>query len=260
MPKKKTRPKILLLDIETAPTLAYIWDLYTRYVPHSQVAEPGYTISWAAKWLGRNPMMFKSVYHDGEKAMVKGVHKLLDEADIVIHYNGTKFDIPKLNQEFLELGMEPPAPVQEVDVYKTCKARFKLLSNSMSYVAKVLGIDGKVEHKGMDLWTECMAGDAKAWAHMKRYNIQDVRMLEQIYERVKPWIHTHPNLGLYDLAEVPICPNCGSHEVYVHPQMHHTKTMVYHRFKCRECGTWSRARLNSTGTREKKRSILVGVK
>lgn len=254
----KRKPKILLLDIETAPTMAYIWDLFTRYVPHSQVVEPGYTMCWAAKWLGTKEMMYKSVYHDGEEDMVDTIWALLDEADVLIHFNGSKYDIPKLNNEFLQWGMGPPSPAQEVDLYRTAKNRFKLLSNSMAYVAKTLGIQGKHHHKGMALWTECMAGEAGSWAEMKKYNIQDVKMLEDIYAQLLPWIQPHPNLGLYQDEERPVCPNCGS----VHLQSrgyYYTATLKYNRLHCQDCGKWSRERVNALEP-EKRRAVLAGIK
>jgi hypothetical protein len=252
-------PRILLLDIETAPTTAYIWDLVTRYVPHTQVAEPGFTLCWAAKWLGEKKTMYRSTHHDGESKMIDEVHALLEEADWVVHYNGTKFDIPTLNREFLQWGMSPPAPFQEIDLYRTARSRFKLLSNSMAYVAKTLDIEGKLSHKGMALWTECMAGDAAAWKIMKEYNIQDTNMLEEIYYALRPWIQPHPNMALFDDGVDPVCPTCGSSNIYIHPQEHHTQTMSYNRFRCRDCGKWSRTRKNILD-KEKRDAILVGVK
>ena len=255
----RNRPKILLLDIETAPTKAYIWDLFTRYVPHSQVQEPGYTLCWAARWLDNKKMLFSSIQKDGEQAMVKKVWDLLDDADIVIHFNGSKYDIPKLNNEFLRWKMGPPAPFLEIDLYRTAKGRFKLLSNSMAYVAKVLGIKGKHHHKGMELWTDCMAGNMTAWREMEKYNKQDVRMLVDIYKRLLPWIQPHPNLALYNDDAVPQCPACGSEDLYKHPKIHITQTMRYQRLKCRDCGKWSRERVNNLA-KEKKKTVLVGVK
>jgi hypothetical protein len=256
---KKNAPKILLLDIETAPTMAYIWDLFTRYVPHSQVVEPGYTLCWAAKWLGSDKMMFKSVDKHGEEDMIDTIWDLLEEADIVIHFNGSKYDIPKLNAEFLLWDMGPPAPFQEIDLYRCAKGRFKLLSNSMAYVAKVLGIEGKHHHKGMELWTECMAGVKASWREMELYNKQDVVMLEQIYARLRPWIQPHPNLALWNDDEEVQCPKCGGTNMYKHPKIHTTQTMRYQRLKCRDCGTWTRERTNNLAP-GKKKALLVPVK
>jgi hypothetical protein len=255
-------PKILLIDIETAPTIAYIWDLFTRYVPHSQVVEPGYTLCYAAKWYGeaKRKVIYQSVHKDGEQKMIEGAHALLDEADIVLHFNGTKYDIPKLNTEFLQWELGPPAPFQEIDLYRTAKKRFKLLSNSMAYVAKTLGIEGRVSHKGMELWTECMAGDDKAWRHMERYNKQDVYMLEEIYDCMLPWIQPHPNVALYVDDNEPMCPHCGG--THLQRRGHYfTNTLRYPRWQCMNegCGKWSRSRGNNLSSL-KKQNLLVGVK
>ncbi len=251
------KPKILFFDIETSPTTAYIWDLVTRYVPHSQVAEAGRTICWAAKWYGKKAVTFRSVHHHGRERMLNDIHDLLSEADMVVHYNGTKFDVPTLNREFLVDGMPPPAPFQQIDLYRTVKSRFKMLSNSMAYTLKILGMDNKLSHKGMDLWTECMAGDRKAWAIMKAYNIQDVKVMEPLYEKLLPWIQPHPNLGLYIDTEKPVCGSCGS--THLQSRGHYyTTTMRYPRYRCMDCGKWGRGRGNDL-TEYDRRNMLVGV-
>ncbi len=261
------QPIINLLDIETAPTLAYIWDLVTRYVPHSNIAEAGFTLCWAAKRLGKKKVTYRSVHHHGEEKMVRDAWDLLNESDMVIHYNGKKFDIPKLNQEFLRFGLGPPSPFQQIDLYLTAKSRFKLLSNSMAYVAKLLGLESKLHHKGMALWTECMAGNKASWKTMKDYNIQDVHVLEQVYGKLLPWIQPHPNMGLYVDTEKPICPHCGSNHIQSRGS-YYTNTMRYPRFQCREdgsregyakCMKWSRGRFNDL-TKYDRQNMLVGVK
>src|SRR5687768_6894842 len=102
-----------MLDIETAPHLSATWGLYDQNVAIDQLIEPGYTLCWAAKWYGEKEIMFESVM-TGEKRMVRRMHKLLDEADAVCHYNGKKFDVPTLNKEFLLRGLRPPAPFKEI--------------------------------------------------------------------------------------------------------------------------------------------------
>ena len=251
------QPKILIFDIETSPTTAYIWDLVTRYVPHSQVAEAGRTICWAAKWYGKKAVTFRSVYHHGREKMINDIHDLLSEADMVVHFNGTKFDVPTLNREFLVDGLPPPAPFQQIDLYRTVKSRFKMLSNSLAYTLKILGMEGKLQHKGMNLWTECMAGKPSAWKTMKAYNIQDVRVLEPLYERLLPWIQPHPNLGLYIDTDKPVCNVCGSANVQKRGH-YYTTTMRYPRFHCQDCGKWGRGRGNNL-TAYDRANMLVGV-
>jgi DNA polymerase III epsilon subunit-like protein len=250
-------PSILLLDIETAPNKVYTWGLYNQNVAINQIEEPGYTLCWAAKWYKSKDMMFSSIHRDGKKKMVKTIHKLIDEADAVIHYNGTRFDIPTLNQEFLSEGLTPPASPIEIDLLRTARRRFRLPSNKLSYVAGYLNLGEKVKHKGMELWRDCMAGDDNAWKIMEKYNKQDVTLLEDIYERLLPWVPNHPNHALFNPSFDSVCPNCGSNHLHKRGY-YHTKTLSYQKFQCQNCGAWSRERLTALEA-DKRRAILVGV-
>jgi len=155
---KKSSMRVLLIDIETAPGVAYIWSLWDKFIPIDRLIKPGYTLCWAAKWLGSSDIMFRSIYHDGKDVMLQELYDILSSADAVITFNGDKFDIPTINREFLEAGITPPSPAHSVDLYKTVKRRFRLMSNKLDFVCQTLGIGGKVKHKGMALWYECMSG------------------------------------------------------------------------------------------------------
>ena len=249
--------KILLLDIETAPHRAYVWGLWKQNVAINQIEEAGYTLCWAAKWVGNKEMKYSSIFKDGKKTMLLAIHALLEEADAVIHYNGNRFDIPTLNQEFLKEGMAPPKSPINIDLLLTARRRFRLPSNKLSYVAGYLELGEMVKHKGMELWRDCMAGDSSAWKTMERYNKQDVRLLEAVYNKLLPWVPNHPNHALFSNETVPVCPNCGSRHLQ-RRGFYHTKTLSYQRFQCQNCGAWSRERLTSLDI-EKRRSVLVGV-
>jgi len=249
--------KILLIDIETAPNKVYCWGLFKQNIGLNQIVEAGYTMCWAAKWHDERKTMFSSVWDDGKKTMLKKVYALLTEADVVIHYNGKSFDIPVLNKEFLSMGWGPTAPFQQIDMYRVARGEFKLASNKMDYVLKFLGIAGKVEHKGMPLWTGCMDGDPASHRLMKRYNIGDVTKLEQMYLRLKPWIKNHPNYGLYDRSDKHMCPNCGSNNVKKRG-LYRTPTLTYQRYKCRDCCTWSKDRYTNM-PKEDRMNVLKGV-
>lgn len=251
--------KILHIDIETAPHMVYAWGLWKQDIRTNNIIEPGYTLCFAAKWQGKKDLIFRSCHHHGREEMIRTAHDLIEEADAVCHYNGTKFDMPILNQEFMLQGLNPPSPTKQIDLLKTARQRFKLPSNKLDYVAQVLGFGGKVKHKGMELWHDCMAGDDKAWRVMERYNKRDVRLLEKVYKKLMPWIVNHPNMALYkDNITRPVCTNCGS--THVHSRgIEHTKTMSYRRFQCQNCGNWMRSRKNITSD-EHKEHTLVSVK
>lgn len=229
--------RILMLDIETAPHQVYAWGLWDQRIALNQIVKPGYTLCYAAKWHGEREMFFESVHKSKPATMLKRVHKLLDEADAVCHYNGTSFDIPTLIGEFMTHHMKPPAPFKQIDLLKTAR-KARIASRKLDYVSQMLGLGSKTAHKGMPLWTACMEGDASAWKIMEKYNRQDVRLLESLYDELMPWIPTHPNRNAYDETEA--CPKCGG-EKHQRRGYQHTATRKYARFQCVSCGTWFRS-------------------
>lgn len=228
--------KILTIDIETSPIEAHVWGLWQQNVGLNQILKPTQLISFAAKWHGKKPVLFKSIHHDGLEDMVTEARRLLDEADVVVHFNGKKFDIPHLNREIAQQGLTPPSPYRQVDLLSVVKAQFKFPSNKLAYVTKALGLTGKLSHTGHDMWIKCLQGDEKAWALMKRYNAQDVRTTEELFDRVRPWVPSL-NLGVFSEDE-RVCPACESSNV----QRRGTATKIkgtYPRFHCQDCGRWS---------------------
>ncbi len=167
--------------------------------------------------------------------MVKQIYNLICEADAIVHYNGTKFDMPILNQEFLFDSLDPPSSYANIDLLKTARKQFRLPSNKLDYVAQYLGLGSKTKHKGMSLWHDCMDGCPKAWAVMKRYNKQDVNLTEKVYDVLLPWIDNHPNWGHFVNGKKVVCRNCGSDRVKKNGI--ETKTIVpYQRYRCHGCG------------------------
>ncbi len=234
--------KILLLDIETAPNKVYTWGLFNQNVSLNQIEEPGYTICFAAKWMHKKLPIFKSIYHHSADEMVTKAWELLDEADIVIHYNGKRFDIPVLNKEFLLRGLAPPSSFQEIDLYTVIRSNFKFASNKLDFIVQQLGIGAKVNHKGMELWRDCMNDVPSAWKIMKAYNIQDVLLMTPLYEAVIPWAKAPPNMGLYLNANEPTCRKCGSIDV-IKNGIERKVAVMYQRYLCMKCGANLRGRL-----------------
>lgn len=231
--------RILTVDIENRPNLAYTWGLFDQNVGLTQLVEPAETISWAAKWHGEKKVHFASTYHDGKESMLVQIHNMLSEADIVVGYNSKRFDMPHLNREFILDGMDPPAPYAQVDLLHVVRRQFKFTSNKLDYVAQALNLGAKTSHSGFQLWVDCMAGKDKAWNLMKKYNKQDVVITEKLYDKLMPWIYNHPHAGLFTQGE-DSCPNCGSNDLSPQGKAY-TSVSVFQRYKCNDCAKWSRS-------------------
>lgn len=171
--------------------------------------------------------------------MLQKMHKLLDEADAVVTWNGNDFDLKILSKEFLLHNIKPPAPYKSVDLLAVSRKQFRFTSNKLAFVAQQLGCTQKLENRGHELWLDCMSRKPSAFREMLVYNRGDVVTLAEIYERFVPWIPQHPNHGLWSESGEPCCPNCGSQKLQARG-VARAVSLTYRRWQCLDCGKWSR--------------------
>lgn len=230
--------KTLLLDIETSPNTAFVWGLWDQNIAIKQLIESSRILCFSAKWLGEDKITFDAEWVSGTKGMLENIHKLMDDADAIITYNGNRFDIPTLNREFLTYGFTPPSPAKQIDLFLTAKKAFKFASNKLDYIAQQLGV-GKKPETSFELWVGCMNGNKEDQHNMEIYNKNDVVILEGVYNQLKPWIKNHANHGLYTDTGL-VCPNCGGNH-YQKRGFAYTHAGKYQRFQC-ICGNWFRSK------------------
>ena len=241
--------RILFLDIETSPNVAHVWGIWQQNVSLNQLLESSYTLCWAAKWQGESEVLFDSVYQSTPRRMVKGIHRLIEQADMVVHYHGTSFDIPTLNKEYLLHRLPPPSPVKELDLLKVVRGKFRFPSNKLDYVAQRLGLGKKYDHEGHTLWVKCMNDDPQAWAEMEKYNRHDVVLLEKLYGVLLPWMKGHLSHSVFHGAAC--CPNCGNLPRQKRGYAY-TGSGTYQRYQCSTCHSWYRGTDNLNKGKEKR--------
>lgn len=246
---ERKHAKILLLDIETTPLEAYIWQtqVWKARVSDDNVISRWFMLAWAAKWLGSKECMSMSVtgeeaLREDDKRITAGIWGLLDEADIVICHNGDTFDIPNLNTRFLVNGMSPTRPYRSIDTLKVAQKQFGFSHNSLNALGRVFQLGEKLE-TNFGLWRRCKNGEDKALIEMEEYNRGDVDLLEKVYLKMRPWIKGHPNLGIYMESEEKVCSVCGSEDI-VPDGYYTTNSGKFRAYRCNSCG--------STHTRDRK--------
>jgi hypothetical protein len=243
---KPRGPRTLLVDIETFPLLMYCWQPWEASA--LKIVQDTSIASFSAKWLD-GKMVTKCLadykgYKAGsrdDRALLDDLWALLDEADIVIAHNLDRFDAKKITYRFMVHGMKPPAPYQASDTLKEVKKVASFDSHRLNELCRLRNIGQKVRTGGADLWFDCIAGDAKAWKRMKKYNAHDVRLLEGWYLDLLPWMKSHPNVGMW--SDRACCPKCGSTRLQSRG-IARNKTTAYTRYQCRYCGSWSRSAKN----------------
>jgi hypothetical protein len=233
--------KIVLVDIETAPSLGWTWgpkwetsiiDFKTDW----------YLLSFAYKVLGEKKVTVKALNDypgysknkENDEALVADLWEVFNGADILLGHNLDKFDIRKANARFLTHGMPPPAPYKTLDTLKIARRSFKFDSSKLDDLGHYLGLGRKLPHTGFHLWRGCMDGDLKSWNLMKRYNAQDVTLLEKVYYAVRAWSSTHPNVNK---GVLQACPKCGSKNVQ-RRGFEYTALRQKQRYQCLSCHGW----------------------
>ena len=240
-----SKPKVLIFDIETAPMICYAWHKYQDSIADNQIIQDWFIISWSAKWLFEDEMISMSVTSKeikkaNDKRVVEGLWKILDEADIVVAHNLRSFDKKKAQTRFLKHDLKLPSQYLEVDTLLTARREFKVSSNRLDYLAGFLGLEGKLKTE-QGLWNRCMEGDKQALEDMVTYCEQDVRVLEDVYLALRPYMKNHPNLGLFVDSNVSVCKSCGSHDLK--PEgVYRTTSNIYEALKCNDCGSQHRAK------------------
>jgi hypothetical protein len=187
----KPGPRVAFFDIETAPIKGYTWTMYEANV--LSVERPTYLLSYAMKWAGQKTVHTRclpdyKLYNkdkENDRELAKDLWKMMDEADVIVGHNGDAFDIKKANARFITHGLTPPSPSKTIDTLKIARRVFKFDSNKLDSIGGYLGVGRKLPHTGIHLWLGCMGGDPKSWRLMRRYNAQDVRLLEQVYLKVR---------------------------------------------------------------------------
>ena len=245
-PTKATGAKILIFDIETAPSLGYFWGKWQQNIHDDQLVHDWFMFTWSAKWLFDKKIYNakvtgKEALAQDDKRIVESIWRMLDEADIVIGHNIEKFDLRKLNARFLLHGLGVPSSYQTIDTLKHARKKFNVHSNKLDYLARFLSVGKKVSHEGFEMWKKCYQGDEEAIAKMAEYNDGDIKINEEVYLEMRQFIQPHPNLGLFVNDDVHRCPCCGSDQL-VETGSYYTTVNSYPEYKCNSCGSNSRGK------------------
>jgi DNA polymerase elongation subunit (family B) len=258
-------PKILIFDIETSPLEAYVYQksVWKANIGPEKIISPWYTITWSAKWLFSDYVMSdrltsEEATNEDDSRITKSLWNLFDEADILIAHNGDGFDIPNMNTRFLVNGLTPPSPYQRIDTLKVARKEFGFTHNGLDALAGTLGLQGKIQ-TNFDLWKRCKRGEDAALIEMETYNIQDVRLLEEVYLELRPWIRSHPSAALFIESEEMVCPACG-HSHLEQRGFYLTQVSKFETYQCQnsKCGAYSRARKSIVPDKIKK-NLLVSI-
>ena len=242
--------KILIFDLETAPSLGYVWGKWQQNIHDNQLEHDWFLITWSAKWLFEDKvysgkLTSKEAIDQNDKRIVKSLWAMINEADILIGHNINKFDRKKMNTRFLVHGINPPSSYLMIDTLHHARKQFSFHSNKLDFLAQTLGVGQKVKHEGFDMWKKCMQGDEESINKMQQYNDGDILINEEVYIKIRAYIKPHPNLNLFLAEGSTTCPTCSSDKL-VYNGEYSTYANTYTEYKCKRCGNSCRANKKHT--------------
>jgi DNA polymerase elongation subunit (family B) len=253
-PKTPPALKILTYDVETSyMTLEYnSYDLRVNLKRHSidHIKRDWWMLGAAWKWLGDKEVDCISVNPkdpENDYGVILKLHEVLSQADILVGHNSDAFDYKKFNARAILYNLPPIQPKQSIDTLKIARQNFKFSSNTLRYIADVLGVGMKDESPD---WDKVIAGCPEALRYMRKYNKQDVIVTEKVYLKLRPYMKNHPNLNVYldlkapDGSPIPCCKSCGSVNILRSESHKYTRAGKYAYYQCGDCGSWSESKKN----------------
>lgn len=251
--------RILVLDIETVMGLLMVYSIYGDFNSPKNMVYPGRMLCFSAKWVGDPYNTFYFVdRRGGYTRMLEVLWTLLNEAEYVVTWNGNRFDLPKIEGQFLKAGLGRPSPFKSIDLMVTAR-RLGFESKALDYVGRMLGTSRKVEGAGAAGWKDCLgiqsdavaAGMAEeelavdtvrrlvtcdlaetpemteAWKSMKAYNKGDILATEDLFFELLPFLK---GVAIHDEG----CPFCGESD-YTFTGYHETPASRWQVRRCAHC-------------------------
>lgn len=242
-------PVIAFWDVETSHIFSAHYGMWNININKYNILHDWFMVCGAWKFRGESKIHATSLLDDMEifnqnrfdirdlhindYHVVKTLHDFLSKVDILVHHNGDKFDIKKFNARALYHGLPPIGHIQTVDTLKEARKHFALTSNSLDYLCEYLGVKGKI-HNDRGLALEASLCKPEAIKKYVKYNKRDVfPSLEGVYNKLLPYMKSHPNMNLY--IDHDVCPKCGSIDI-VEEGYKHTRATVKVGIRCNSCG------------------------
>ncbi len=239
----------LYWDIETLPMLSHHWSAKTDYIPHD-FNEQTTTIACAA-WKYSGNKTIHSVQINprqprNDKKVIVELHKVLmdcgENNHILVHQNGDRFDLPKIEARCIYYGLKPLPKLIVIDTLKQAR-KFGFDYFRLDFLDKHLSGKGKVETRGWLMWRDIVSQHSnlktrtKALKEMVHYCKGDISALERVFNKLRPYMKQFPNMNFWQ-GTTDSCPNCGSDNTIFRSQPKFSATRAYRRKSCNDCHKW----------------------
>lgn len=232
-PETPGKPKILIWDIESTSLNAAFGTILC--------------IGW--KWLHdpddavKVPTLFE--HNEGgvldDKGLVRHFAEIYNVCDYSVAHYGRRFDLPMVNTKLMKHGLPPLAPKFMLDTWLVARREMRMHSNRLAALAQYLDAAHSKTPLDFDHWLRAATGDRAALDYIVEHCRLDVLTLQDVFVKIRPWAREEPARHLFVDCDSAACVSCGSHAL-VRKGYHHSRTLIYPRWQCADCGKWQRSR------------------
>lgn len=180
-----------------------------------------------------------------DRSLCVDLANALSAADIWVTWYGDRFDIPFANTRLIAHGLDVLPTIPSIDGWKAARNHLKMASNRLGSAAELVGAESKTPVGGA-LWRRARCGHRDGIDYVVEHNLQDIVVLGQVYDALRPVIRNHPNVNLVEhsrdvRAKDVKCVACGSDRVHSRGYRI-AKSRRSVRYQCQDCGTWFQGR------------------
>ncbi len=229
--------KRLFYDIETSPNIGFFWQPgYKLQIPFENIIKERAIICISYKFEGGTVQNLRWSKKQNDYGMLKKFIKILESSDEAIAHNGDQFDIKWIRGRAIKFGLQMSPDIVTVDTLKLARGKFRFNSNRLDYLAQYLGVGAKVATGGFGLWKAIVLHkDEKALNKMVKYCDNDVIILEEVYNQLKPYVPAKTSIAM----DRKHCPECGKDSMIIHHNRVLASGAKKTTLRCKECGKFN---------------------
>lgn len=130
-----------------------------------------------------------------DRGTISQLVDILEEHDVLVAHNGTRFDVPFLRSRMIRWGMKP---LRDRPIVDPCQVAFRKLRvrNSLQALRDHLRIKANKTPLDMAVWMAAILdGDRAAMDEIVQHCVQDVRVLAEVLGHVKPYVKVLDDRG-----------------------------------------------------------------
>ena len=130
----------------------------------------------------------KNGIRDEDKTLIKEIIKELEQYEFLVTYNGVNFDNKYINTRAMYHRLRPLSEKLQIDLLQVTRRIMRTNNRRLDTIVNFLGLEERKTPIEPEYWRWAMLGDQKAMSRVVTHCIQDVLTLEEVHQRLAPFV------------------------------------------------------------------------